>query len=172
MKQSFNPRKKEDDTDAPTAIHEEPAAIWIKNVVPSGNMKSHLWIVLLLLTVALATVFWILQTHRIHEQDCLNNLRMLQSAAVSYCLEHKLGPDAMLNVGTLSPYLKPGTIACPDGRAPYPPFSVLQGPSCPNGHSFAPEATFPLKATDPKTAGLQRNFGSTNSIEAAPGHAR
>jgi hypothetical protein len=73
-----------------------------------------------------------------------------------------------VSVATLRPYLK-GDIQCPAGRVEYPPFVVLQGPICPNGHQFAAGDPRPLCASpgDVKLAGLYRAFGFTNLVEKA-----
>src|SRR5258705_6959713 len=82
---------------------------------------------------------------RTNRQQCVNNMRQLDGAAVSYCLMDRLSPTSILSVTTLSPYLKSGTI-CPAGRSGYAPFSVLNGPVCPNGHAFEPGVPRPFRA--------------------------
>ncbi len=132
----------------------------------SGFAKPKvLWLIAALAVGVVATAaFWSLQVHRSHERLCVNQMRNLQSAAVSYCLEHKAGPDAVVSVNDLEDYTRPSLTLCPGGGPPYPAFSVLQGPVCPNGHLYRPDDPRPLRATDVKTAGLYLNYGLTNLI--------
>lgn len=129
----------------------------------SANPKVLLLIAALVLGGVAMAAFWSFQVHRSREQLCVNQMRNLQSAAVSYCLEHKLGPGAVVSVGDLATYTRSLTV-CPRGGISYPAFSVLQGPSCPNGHLYRPGAPRPLRAADPKTAGLYLKFGLTDLI--------
>ena len=78
----------------------------------------------------------------------------------------RLGPTSTLSVATLSPYLRSG-IRCPEGQTGYPPFVVLNGPVCPNGHKFEPGKARPLRANyaDRKLGGLYREFGFTNLLD-------
>jgi len=95
-------------------------------------------------------------------------MERLYGAAVSYCVEQNLKPDCVLSVDRLLPFLRPADVECPDGHRPYPDFSVLQGPTCPNGHQFAPGVTRPLRASaaNSNLAGLYRASGLTNLIES------
>src|SRR2546426_9235362 len=98
-------------------------------------MKKLLAFTVVLLTLVCVGSFWLLQTRTVNQQQCLNSMRQLDGAAVSYCLEQRLSPTSVLSIAILSPYLKTG-IMCPAGRSEYPPFSVLNGPVCPNGHPY------------------------------------
>jgi hypothetical protein len=111
---------------------------------------------------------WALRTRAVNQQQCLNNMRQLHGAAVSYCLMERLSPTSVLSVATLSPYLKSGII-CPAGQSGYAPFSVLNGPVCPNGHAFEPGVPRPFRApsTNDKVGGLYLEFGFTNLIDQA-----
>jgi len=131
----------------------------------ASNLKVLLLIAALVVPLLMVAGFWSLRVRRSHEQLCVNHVRMLHTAAVSYCLEHKLEPDHAVSVGDLEGYVQPSFTNCPSGGA-YFPFSVLQGPSCPNGHLFEPGEARPLRATHLKTAGLYREFGLTNLIDA------
>src|SRR5439155_26496299 len=107
-------------------------------------MKKRLSIAGVLLPMLLIGILWAVRAHG-RAQQCLNNMRQLDGAAVSYCLEQRLSPTSVLSVAILSPYLKPG-IMCPAGQYEYPPFSVLNGPVCPNGHPYLQGLTRPLRA--------------------------
>jgi len=119
-----------------------------------------------LLTLVCIGGLWALRMHRIDQEDCVNNMRQLYGAAVSYCLVERLSPTSVLSVSTLSPYLKSGTV-CPAGQSAYPPFSVLNGPICPNGHEFEPGLSRPIRAAsyDRKLAGVYLAHGFTNLID-------
>jgi hypothetical protein len=120
------------------------------------------------LAVALAAGFvWLRQSRG---QTCQVNMGMLYSAAVSYCLEQNLSPSEVLPMDKLAAFVKDSNTACPLARVPYPAFSVLQGPVCPNGHPFEPGRHRPLKiaSTNSKVAGLYRAHGFTNLIEELP----
>ncbi len=129
--------------------------------------KALALVVALLVSIGGASLWWLRLRH-IHERDCLNNLRQLDGAAVSYCLMERLSPTSILSVATLSPYLKSG-IMCPSGRSGYQPFSVINGPACPNGHELFPGVQRPLRAasSNRKVAGLYRAFGFTNLIDGS-----
>jgi hypothetical protein len=101
------------------------------------------------------------------ERYCQANMRMLYSAAVSYCLEQSLAPDKTLSVQSLAAYLRPGGTVCPTRGARYPDFSVVNGPICPKGHRFLPGEPRPLRTASSnfKLAGLYRAYGYTNLIE-------
>ena len=118
---------------------------------------------------------WVLYSRQLQQQQCVANMDRLYSAAVSYCLEHNLKPDSVLGLDKLTPFLRPSDLECPDGHKPYPPFSVLQGPTCPYGHQFAPGAPRPLRAPSANSdlASLYRSAGLTNLVagEAGPGGA-
>jgi len=112
---------------------------------------------------------WVLRARAANQRQCLNNMRQLDGAAVSYCLMERLSPTSVLSVATLSPYLKSGT-ACPAGRSGYAPFSVFNGPVCPNGHEYYPDVPRPRRASYSKTdklGGLYREFGFTNLLDGS-----
>ena len=107
-----------------------------------------------------------LRTRAVNQLHCLRNMKQLDDAAVSYCLEQRLSPTSMLSVAALSPYLK--TVpTCPAGQSEYAPFSVLNGPACPNGHTFEPGVPRPFRArsSGDKRGGLYLAFGITNLID-------
>ena len=119
--------------------------------------------------VAAALIAGFLWLRQSRQQTCQVNLGMLYSAAVSYCLEQKLSPSEELPVEKLAAYVKHPATVCPLARVPYPSFSVLQGPRCPNGHPFKAGAERPLKVSaESKVAGLYREYGFTNLIETLP----
>src|SRR2546426_1592027 len=107
-------------------------------------MKKLLAIVGVLTVLLCAATLWVLRMRSSEHQQCVNNMRQIYGAAVSYCLMEQLSPTSDLSVATLSPYLKSGII-CPAGRSGYPPFSVLNGPVCPNGHEFEPGIRRPIR---------------------------
>jgi hypothetical protein len=131
-------------------------------------MKNVLIIAAVCLVVACLGWLGMLRNRNVDENHCINNMRVLDGAAVSLCLAHRLSPSSMLSMATLSPYLRPGT-RCPSGQSDYPPFSVLTGPSCPNGHVFMPGVERPRRATasNRKLAGLYLVHGFTNLIDPA-----
>ena len=92
------------------------------------------------------------------------------SAGVSYCLEQRLQPDAVLSVEKLAVYVRPQDVICPCGPKPYPSFAVLEGPICPYGHRFLPGVARPIRvpASNLKLAGLYRATGFTNLIQDQP----
>lgn len=94
-------------------------------------------------------------------------MEILYSAAVSVCLEQKLKPDELLNMERVAPYVRPSDLACPSGHASYPAFSVLEGPTCPNGHEFEPGVKRPLRtsSSNRKVAGLYLVSGLTNLVD-------
>lgn len=118
-------------------------------------------IAVLVVTLLALAGFWGLRVSRSEEQLCVHPMRNLQSAAVSYCLENKRGPDSMVGVDALVMYANPGLTVCLGGGPSYP-LSVLQGPSCRNGHLYEPGVARPLRATYLKTAGLYLQFGLTH----------
>ena len=92
--------------------------------------------VALAIVVAVAAIFVPQHRARARRDACLNNLRQLEGAAMSYCLENKLPFDKTLTPEAFSAYLLPGRdgapAICPSGTAPYSSFNVLHGPRCPN----------------------------------------
>ena len=129
-----------------------------------GSIEMKLAITVGILAVALAAGFLWLRKSR--GQTCQVHMNMIYSAAVSYCLEQKLSPQEVLPTEKLAKYVKGSDIFCPLARVPYPAFSVLQGPRCPNGHQFEPGVPRPLKtSSSSKGAGLYRAYGFTNLIE-------
>jgi len=70
---------------------------------------------------------------RTPEAVCLGNMLQMDAAAWSYCIENKLSFDAKIQPEWFAGYLKNSQIPlCPSGAKPYPPFTVQQGPRCPN----------------------------------------
>jgi hypothetical protein len=134
-------------------------------------MKRALTIGILFLAMVVGSGTWSSHNRRSHQQRCLLNMEMLYSAAVSSCLEQKLRPDELLSIEKLAAYVRPSDIVCPSGHVPYPAFSVLQGPTCPNGHQFEPGVKRPLRtsSSDRKVAGLYLSNGLTNLIDEAGG---
>ena len=102
-----------------------------------------------------------------HQRQCVQNMGMFYSAAVSVCLEQKLRPDELLTVDRLAPYLRPSHLTCPSSHAPYVGFSVLEGPKCPSGHEFEPGVARPLRtsSSNRKVAGLYLATGFTNLVD-------
>ena|SRR2546422_261731 len=129
-------------------------------------MKKMVTVVSVLFALLCVGGLWILRMRWADQQQCLNNMRQLDGAAVSYCLMERLSPTSVLSVATLSPYLKSGTI-CPAGRSGYPPFSVFYGPVCPNGHGYYPHVPGPFRVSysDRKIGGLYLEFGFTNLVD-------
>ena len=136
-------------------------------------MKRVLIVMFVLVMLCCSAGFWTLYIRRNHQLDCINNMRQLYGAAVSYCLEQRLSPEVVLSRETLALYVKSdknGTApTCPSGRFPYPSFSVLNGPLCLNGHELEPGLQRPIRAeaSNGKLAGLYRASGFTNLIESA-----
>jgi len=128
-------------------------------------MKRAVTVVVFCLVLFTIAGLWTVGVRCSHTQLCVNHMRNLYTAAVSYCLEHRLGPNVRITVSELRGYVSSEVTVCPDGDAAYPAFTVLDGPSCPNGHRFMPERARPLRASDPKTAGLYLEFGLTNLID-------
>lgn len=74
------------------------------------------------------------------EALCRNNMRILWGTAESYALENRKDYASMISPADLKPYMKDGRIPlCPLGHNEYSPFTVSQGPRCPNdpAHSAA-----------------------------------
>src|SRR5690348_15744201 len=100
-----------------------------------GDMRKV--IIILVFVGLLSAGFWALRTQAVKQQQCLNNMRQVDSAAIQYCLEQRLSPTNALSLATLSPYLRHGT-KCASGQFDYAPFTVFNGPVCPNGHPYEP----------------------------------
>ncbi len=83
-----------------------------------GDMRRLTAILALFLTLLCAAGFSALRTRTVKQQQCLNGMRQLDSAAIQYCLEQRLSPTSVLSLATLSPYLKPST-PCPSGQSDY-----------------------------------------------------
>lgn len=68
---------------------------------------------------------------------CINNLRLLQGAADSYCMEQKVSDIIQVSEDDLSntACLKE-RVRCPEGNIEYNPFIIRDGPVCPNSGSF------------------------------------
>jgi len=134
-------------------------------------MKRALWIVVVLVVLVSTGSFWALRVRKNHELKCQNNMRQLYGAGISYCLMERLNPESMLKIDDLAPFLRPNDTICPSGRSVYASFSVLNGPTCPNGHQFEPGEPRPFRASslDSKLRGLYREFGFTNLIVNATG---
>jgi len=101
-----------------------------------------------------------------HERQCVTNMGHLYAAAISFCLEQQLRPDASVTMDDLATFVTPWTLACPSGHDKYSRFTVLEGPTCPNGHKFAPGEKRPLRTTasDRKLAALYLHHGFTNLV--------
>ena len=130
-------------------------------------MKRALTIGLFLLAMALGGAIWAWRTRSSHQRQCLQHMEMLYSAAVSVCLEQRLKPDELLTIDRLAPYVSPSELVCPRSHAPYPAFSVLEGPKCPSGHEFEPAVLRPLRtsSSNRKLAGLYLATGFTNLVD-------
>ena len=111
--------------------------------------------------------FWSAHVALREEQECINNMGILESAAVSPCLEYRLNAKTMITMENLLPFLRPGQTNCPAGGEPYASFSVLYGPVCPNGHKFEPDISRPFRApsANRKLGGLYIASGLTNLID-------
>jgi len=131
-------------------------------------LKKALIFVTLLVVLSCGAGFWTLHLRHTHEEDCISNMRQLYGASVSYCLEHRLSPESVLSLESLSPFLK-GPVICPNGHSAYAPFSVLNGPVCPNGHELEPGLKRPIRTAscNRKVAGLYRAYGFTNLIDSS-----
>jgi hypothetical protein len=130
-------------------------------------MKRALIIGAVLLVIVFGAAFWLSRTRSSQSQQCRQHMQMLYSAAVSVCLEQRLRPDETLSIDRLAPYLRPSDLACPASHAPYPAFTVLDGPRCPGGHEFEPGVPRPLRipASNRKVAGLYLATGFTNLVD-------
>ena len=74
------------------------------------------------------------------EALCRNNMEILWGAAESYALENRKDSGSIISPADLKPYMKDGRILlCPLSHSEYAPFTVSQGPRCPNdpAHSAA-----------------------------------
>ncbi|MGV3757870.1 MAG: hypothetical protein ACO1QS_21010 [Verrucomicrobiota bacterium] len=109
---------------------------------------------------------WKNHVRKSQEQQCLGNMALLHSAAMSGCMEHRKGPDVALNIDDVASYVPPKCRNCPSGQTPYASFSVLQGPVCPNGHRFAPGEPRPFRSSfNVKLKGLYTFYGFTNLVD-------
>jgi hypothetical protein len=121
----------------------------------------------LLLALLCAAGFWVLRTQTVKQQQCLNNMRQVDSAGIQYCLEQHLSPTNVHSFATLSPYLKSGT-RCPSGESDYAPFTVFNGPVCPNGHFYEPGVPRPRRASNAEgdlLGAVYMQFGFTNLLD-------
>jgi hypothetical protein len=133
-------------------------------------MRKLIPILALFLALLCAAGFWALRTQSVRQQQCLNGMRQLDSAAIQYCLEQRLSPTSVLSFATLSPYLKADT-RCPSGQSDYAPFTVFNGPVCPNGHPYEPGVPRPRRATYAEAdllGALYKEFGFTNLLDKVP----
>ena len=133
-------------------------------------MKPILSAISVVLVLLAAAGFWVLRTPSVRQQQCLNGMRQLDSAAIQYCLEQRLSPTSVLSFATLSPYLKADT-RCPSGQSDYAPFTVFNGPVCPNGHPYEPGVPRPRRATYAEgdlLGALYKEFGFTNLLDNIP----
>jgi hypothetical protein len=146
-------------------------ALAVALVLALGGMKRALTIAVVVLGVALGGMIWASRTTGRHERQCHQNMEFLYSAAVSVCLEQKLRPDELLTIDRLAPYLRPSVLTCPSSHASYAAFSVLEGPTCPTGHKYAPGEKRPLRtsSSNRKVAGLYLANGFTNLVDDARG---
>ena len=130
-------------------------------------MRKPIAILGLLLALLCAAGFWALQAQAGRQQQCLNNMRQVDGAAIQYCLEQRLSPTNALSLATLSPYLRRGT-KCASGQSDYAPFTVFNGPVCPNGHPYEPGVPRPRRATYAEhdlLGAVYRQFGFTNLLD-------
>jgi len=126
-------------------------------------------IAILGLFLALLSVagIWVLRGQVVRQQQCLNSMRQIASAGIQYCLEQRLSPTNLLSFATLSPYLKRDA-RCLSGQSDYAPFTVFNGPICPNGHPYEPGVPRPRRATyaEHDLLGiLYRAYGFTNLLD-------
>jgi hypothetical protein len=130
-------------------------------------MKTILPAVVAVVVVLAVAGFWALRTQSVKQQQCLNSLRQLDSAVIQYCLEQRLSPTNVLSVAAVAHYLKPD-MRCPSGPSDYAPFTVFNGPVCPNGHPYEPGVPRPRRATygEHDLLGiLYKEFGFTNLLD-------
>lgn len=137
-------------------------------------MKKLIAILAVSLALLCIAGVWALRMQALKPQQCLNNMRQVDSAAIQYCLEQRLNPTSALSVATLSPYLRPNT-RCPSGQSDYAPFTVFNGPLCPNGHPYEPGVPRPRRATYAEKdllGALYKEFGFTNLLDKVAEPAR
>jgi hypothetical protein len=95
------------------------------------------WIIGAILAAVAAAVLAVCvpsYTTRRNGNICVNNLRQLDAAAMSHCLEQKLPFDQAISPEDVFNYMK-APVSCPSGNKPYGPFDVLHGPRCPNSEA-------------------------------------
>lgn len=126
-------------------------------------------IVIILLLAIIAIPSFLKARKQAQQNACMNNMRISWSGAVQHCFANRISPDKVLNVNEFSSSIGTRWLVCPAGKEPYAPFSVFQGPVCPNGHQFAPGVQRPIKAHvgDGPFSALYKEFGFTNLIEKA-----
>ena len=132
------------------------------------------WIIFGIAGLAAITVLGV-YTHKTirkrNENRCINRMRQLYSAAVSHSLSEYISPDTVVKFEEVTYLLREGMkgTTCPSDGMPYAPFSVLQGPICPNGHQLEPECDRPWRAGPNafKLKGLYEAHGFTNLIDRA-----
>ena len=122
-----------------------------------------------------ATVFIRHQNESRNKTLCINRQRHLYAAAESFCLENGCKADRIIKIEELVNNYFPGGIelaVCPSDRLPYAPFTVANGPVCPNGysgHDFAPGESRPFRAPPApafsKLRGIYEYSGWTNLID-------
>lgn len=135
-----------------------------------GGMRKLIAILGVFLALLCAAGFWALRTQAVRQQQCLNNMSQVDSAGIQYCLEQRLNPTSALSFATLSPYLRAST-RCPSGQSDYAPFTVFNGPVCPNGHPYEQGVPRPRRATYAETdllGALYKEFGFTNLLDKVP----
>ena len=78
---------------------------------------------------------------------CLNNMWTLWDCARSYSMVHDIPVDRLLDPSVSARDYVPGNVVpvCPCGTQPYQPFTLLDGPRCPNGHELPAEGRRELR---------------------------
>jgi hypothetical protein len=121
--------------------------------------------VLLPVILGFGIAYW---TKQRHEAVCVNKMNAWFDGARSYCLAEGItNPSAILDMDKVKEYVHPKlrTLVCPSGTEPYAPFSVANGPVCPNGHDIAPGEPRPFRAPRlSKLGGIYEAAGWTNMI--------
>lgn len=102
-------------------------------------MKRRVKVAVIAVAAAVA-VLLIVRTYRlprVQREECVNNMRQILSATLSYSMENKLQLDRRLSeddMRKLSAYIKGGRPpVCPAGDTPYALFTVLDGPRSTTG---------------------------------------
>lgn len=90
-----------------------------------------------LLIMAMIIPSFHILTKRTRRAICLNNLRVLDSASQSYCIEEKVSNLTEISQSDLisTNYLT-AKLKCPEGDVEYKSFVIRDGPVCPNISNF------------------------------------